>query len=374
MNILHTIYDDVANPWCGGGGAVRAFEINRRLAQKHRIIQVTGNFPGAPPQEVRENIDFRRVGSTRNYALSRLSFCARASRIVTTEPFDLWVYDFSAFSPVLAGAQYRNRAILLLHHLMSTHAARKYPGIGRLAGVAETAHLRTYRRFIAVSESTAQQIADQAPDAQIHTVHNGVDAACFVPDLPEENYILFFGRLDIYTKGIDILLAAFARLQEPYPNLRLVLAGRATPKRQQEVRSRAETLGISNRVEVTGPVSDEQKHQLFGRALFFCLASRYEGWGMVAIEAGAAGKAVVGTSIPGLIDAVRHGETGLLVPPEDEVALANTMDNLLRNPDLRRKLGTQGRKWAQHFTWDRIAREQEEAYLQAIEQEPIDNC
>ena len=47
VKILHTIYDDVDNPWCGGGGALRAIEINRRLAKRHKVKMLVGNYPGA---------------------------------------------------------------------------------------------------------------------------------------------------------------------------------------------------------------------------------------------------------------------------------------------------------------------------------------
>ena len=100
-----------------------------------------------------------------------------------------------------------------------------------------------------------------------------------------------------------------------------------------------------------------------GHALFICIPSRYEGWGIVAIEAAAASKAVIGTNIPGLADAIRADETGLLVPSENPEALASAMNRLLGDAPLRKRLGQAGRKWATQFTWDRTAQAQEQIYL-----------
>ena len=123
---------------------------------------------------------------------------------------------------------------------------------------------------------------------------------------------------------------------------------------------------LEDRVELVGGVDDQQQGELLRRALFVCMPSRYEGWGMVAVEAAAAGKAVVGTDISGLRDAIRDGETGVLVPPGDVSALAGGMRFLVEDDRRRRLLGNQGRSWARNFNWDRLAREQEAVYLKAI--------
>ena len=367
MKILYTIYDDVQNPWCGGGGAVVAFEINRRLARRHEITRISGRFPGAGDQEVIQGIGVRRIGTSRSYALSRLSYSLLLPFTLRRQRFDLWVHDFSAFAPVWAPPYLRRRAVLVLHHLMSRHATEKYRFAGLLAWAAEALIARLYRRIITCSPSSREQLMRLAGhDAKVVVVYPGVDDACFVPDAHEQDYILYFGRLDAYNKGIDILMEAFVRVAERDPAVRLVVAGRGAPERQRQIATLADSLGITDRVEMLGPVSEASKRELFARAVFVCVPSRYEGWGITAIEAGAAGKAVVASDIPGLADAVRRDETGLLVPSEDAEALAAAMTRLLGDPDLRRALGTRGRLWAQRFTWDRVAQQHESIYEQAV--------
>jgi glycosyltransferase involved in cell wall biosynthesis len=222
--------------------------------------------------------------------------------------------------------------------------------------------LQSYRQLVGISPSVIQQIGKFAKVDGLQLVYTGVNQTCFESTGTEEDYILYFGRLDTYTKGIDLLLKAFARVVSKHRNVRLLLAGRGTDRRINELRSLSADLGTEEQVEILGPVSDDRKQELFGGAIFNCMPSRYEGWGIAAIEASAAGKAIIGTRIPGLTDAIKHNRTGLLAEPENIESLADAMDLLLSDPELRSRLGSSGKKWAQRFTWDRVARDQELVY------------
>ena len=367
MRILHAIYDDVRNPWCGGGGAVRAFEINRRLARRHDVTLLTGNFPGAKPVEEREGMRIVRVGTDRSHALSRLTYTLLAPRRIGRMGFDILVHDFSAYAPFWLPPAVRTRSILLLHHTMSAHALKMHPAIGLLSWISELLMVRRYGQIITVSRGAAAQLRRRlGPATSVQTVHNGVD----IPPLPrnerEGDYLLYLGRFDIYGKGLDILLQAFARVARDFPEHRLVLAGRATPDRVRRVESLSVSAGAAGQVAVLGPVSEEVKRELLEACLFVCAPSRYEGWCIVAIEAGAAAKAVIGSRIPGLVDAVREGETGILVPPENAERLAGAMRRLLQDQGYRRRLGRAGRRRAERFSWDRVAGDQERFYEQVL--------
>ena len=367
MRILHSIYDDPANPWLGGGGAFRTFEICKELSTRHDITILSGNYPGAPAEEVIDGCHIVRVGSDRSYPLSRLSYSYSAHRYIVQNLPDLWVYSFSAFAPILASRKYRSRSILECFHVMQDHASEKRGLIGKAAAIVETETLKTYEQIISISPSVQNKIAEVRGNREgINLVYTGVDNACFIDDPTEGDYILYFGRLDTYTKGLDLLFEAFCRIGEAADGLRLVIAGRGTPERLSELERLAGQSGISDRVEFTGPVDTETRTALYRESLFNVAPSRYEGWCIAAMEASAAGKAVVGTRIPGLQDAVREGETGLLAESENTDEIAEAMRTLIVDPDLRRKLGAQGRKWSEQFTWDRIALAQEQVYNEVI--------
>ena len=360
MRILHTIYDDPWNTWLGGGGSLRTFQISRQLVDRHDITILSGRYPGAPSTEDRDGVRFVRVGTSSSYALSRAAFSIAASSHVAASDHDLWVYSFSAFAPILAGPERRQGALLECFHLMGDHARQKHRLIGLTTSHIESATLRAYRQVLTISHSVREDVADIRGTEGLHVVHTGVDDGCFVDPLGEEDYILYFGRLDPYTKGLDLLLKAFASLDRS--DVRLKIAGRGTPESHREIETLITDLDLGSRVELVGSVDEEARADLYQRALFFCSPSRYEGWCIAAVEAAAAGKAVLGTRIPGLSDAVRDEETGVLVPPDDVPALSAAMTRLLSNKDERTRLGRAGQTWARNFTWEKIAANQERVY------------
>ena len=360
MKILHTIYDDVDNPWCGGGGALRTLKIARQLSSRHEITMLVGSFPGSKKSIEIEGVNIIRLGIDRSYFLSRASYTASASIKVAQSEFDLWVYGFSAYAPLQVSRSIRNRSLLELFHLMGVNAKEKFPLLGHIAQRAERQVLKLHPQILTISPTVSTQLDSLNNKSKKHVVYTGIDDICFQAEAKENDYILYFGRLDIHTKGLDILLRAMSYLSNR--NVRLIIAGRGTPQRQRTLSELADSLGVKNQIEIFGPADVEQKNQLIGGALFVCMPSRYEGWGIVAIEAGAAGKAVIGTNIAGLRDAIRHNETGLLVPTEDPNELSRAIAQLLENPTQRQNLGKAGRRWAKRFTWERVASDQEKVY------------
>jgi glycosyltransferase involved in cell wall biosynthesis len=98
--------------------------------------------------------------------------------------------------------------------------------------------------------------------------------------------------------------------------------------------------------------------------------SEKEGWGLTVIEANACGTPVIATAVPGLQDSVRDGETGLLVPPRDEAALAAAMVRVLGDAALRERLARGAREWAARFSWDAAAAEVGQALDQVCGRAP----
>jgi glycosyltransferase involved in cell wall biosynthesis len=154
---------------------------------------------------------------------------------------------------------------------------------------------------------------------------------------------LFVGRL-AKDKGVPDLVAAFARVAERHPATRLVLVG-PDEERLGRAAERVHWVGGTDRVEDYMAAAD-----------VFCLPSHREGFGQVALEAAASGLPVIASRIYGLTDAVADGETGLLHPPGDIETLVQLMEKLLRQPDLRQRLGNVGRSRALgDFSADRVS-------------------
>ena len=367
MKICHLIYDDLGNPWLGGGGAWRARQIYRRLAARHQITLITGRYPGAKAEEEADGLRFLRVGCSRGYARSRLGYCAAAVACLERQEWDVWVHEFSAFAPLWVPRRLRRRGILFFYHFVGRHALAKHPLVGPVSWAAEQLTVRAYGRVVAVSPSVQRRVRAVAGSRarRVDCVYNGVDERLFELPAAEDDYLLYFGRTDVHTKGLDLLVRAFDRVAPGYPGLRLKLAGRGGPRQVEHLRRLVRGSAAAARIEVLGAVDEERKGELLRRALFVCAPSRYEGWCIAAVEAAAAGKAVLGTRIDGLRDAVGDGETGVLVEAGSVEHLERGMRRLLDDAALRRSLGQRGRVRARRFDWDRVALDQEAVYLRA---------
>jgi glycosyltransferase involved in cell wall biosynthesis len=184
-------------------------------------------------------------------------------------------------------------------------------------------------------------------------VYNGIHTGDFETQEPYAHpkpYILGLGRL-IPKKGYDVLIRAYARANIETHDL--IIAGGGSEREMLEDLSRR--LGVEKRVHFFGPADRPQTAALFKGCAFFVLPSRIEAQGIVNLEAMAAGKAVVAANVDGVPEIVLDGETGILVPSEDEDGFAGAMTRLLADVRLQDRLGRAGQARAQKFTWAAIA-------------------
>lgn len=175
--------------------------------------------------------------------------------------------------------------------------------------------------------------------------------------LSSEPSILIVGRLH-HQKAHDVLLDAFARLPSDLTPWRLSIVGQGD--REGELREQAAALGIADRVDWHGQVSDP--FAFYRSAKIFTLASRHEGTPNALLEAMSCGMPViVSDSSPGPLELVEHDVSGLVVPVDDAEPLASAIDRLARDPGLRERLGEEGRRRASAYdlpkslaTWERL--------------------
>jgi glycogen synthase len=362
LRVLHCIYDDPANPWVAGGGAVRVREIYRRLLADVKVTVATGSYPGARDEQI-EGIRYQRLGARSPYAWSRLTYGRAASGLLRRGDYDAAVFDFSTYTPVRLP---RGRPVgVTVHHLTGESARARWGGLlGPVVQRMERRMLRQGRFFSATSLATRDRLRSVvSAGAEIRLIQAGVDDALFELRRRESDYLLFFGRLDWFQKGLDVLLDAVAILARERPGVRLRIAGRG--KHAEQLLSTARSLGIRDNVELIGPVSDEERSALFAGARALLMPSRFEGFGMAAAEAMAAGVPVVASNVGSLPEVVHPPEGGVVVPAGDAEALAAAAGALLDDPASRRKLSRTARRSAERFRWDRVA-EQHLEFLQAI--------
>jgi glycosyltransferase involved in cell wall biosynthesis len=177
--------------------------------------------------------------------------------------------------------------------------------------------------------------------ARIQVIPNGVDVARVRPEGPRAGrtaspLIVFVGRLS-HQRAPDLAVTALSLMRTPDARLRLVGAG----EDRAAVAAQAQALGLSGRVELAGFHPDPAPD--LRAADVVIVPSRYDGMALVLLEAMACGAAVVATRVAGT--SVLDG-AGELVPAEDPVVLARTLDTLLADPDRRRRLGQAARQRA----------------------------
>ncbi|MDQ3001526.1 MAG: glycosyltransferase family 4 protein [Fibrobacterota bacterium] len=350
-------YDSLGNPWLSGGGALRDFEILKRQRDFWSDIVIwTGNHRGFRAGE-REGVRFRALGFGRSYLLSRLSFTLFANLRILFDRADALGNSLSAYAPMLAGLLRPGRFFMVAHHYAGSHSREKYSLLGVAAWMCEWLLYRFCRRMIVSNGKVAERIRAMNPRVEVLQSQNGFDSGLMqvTPGEAAPPFILFLGRFDIYMKGLDLLVSAFSALDPAVRGeTRLVVAGAASPEALAAV---AKLVGpeLADKVRLAPNVSDAEKRELLRTCLFFCSPSRFEGWGIAALEANASGKPVLVTRADGFLDSIKDGYSGIMVPVDDGPALIAGMESLIRDDSLRRDLGANAREWASRFTWEGVA-------------------
>jgi phosphatidylinositol alpha-mannosyltransferase len=230
------------------------------------------------------------------------------------------------------------------------------------------------KRVVAVSDAAREEVMRHFP-GPVAVVPNGVDLARFRPGLKRlERYddgtpnILFVGRFDP-RKGLpDLMLACAILAREGLP-FRLILAGDGRLRGTVE---RMAAGALEGRVHFEGRVRHDRLPRYYATADVFCSpALGSESFGLVLLEAMATGAPVVATDIPGYRCVVTHGVDGLLLPPRDPAALALALRALLLDPARRAAFGNRGVATASRYGWDRIARNLEGVYAEALGLSPV---
>ena len=318
--------------------------------------------PCSDPTRVAES-NFIRMGRSvpvpSNGSIARVSLSVwlrpRIKRVLREEAFDVvHVHNpFSGLVPAYVLGQSKAVNVATFHLFGARYLFRI--GGTKLA-------MRYFRKLhgrIAVSEPNRDYISGYFP-GDYEVIPNGIrvdDFADGVEPFPHLRdgmiNLLWVGRLE-KRKGLKYLMAAYSRLKWQWPNLRLLIVGPGKPDGDSQRIMSERNL---QDVVFVGAVSDEDKARYYKSADIYCSpATGKESFGIVLLEAMAAGKPIVASAIAGFSSVITHGEEGLLVPPRDDEALAEAIATLLKDPGLRATLANNGERRVQEFRWDRVAR------------------
>lgn len=354
-----------------GGIQTYCAEIAQRFAKRCEAFAVVApKLPGCEASDRDLPFDVVRIpGSRSSFApavllhLPRLKARYRFDVVLGAQWQSAWaaVAGRSLLGPYAVCAAVHGREVLTRH----------YAGWGAagLYGAARRYTMGAVDRLFPGSNYALSLVREQRITCRsAEVVHYGCNVERFEPRGAEEKrrelglegtpVLLTLSRL-VPRKGIDTTLEALPAILRVIPELHYVVAGGGPDRARLE--RLAESLGVAARVRFLGMVPDEAIAPLLTMADLFVMPAReerpdVEGFGLVFLEANACGTAVIGSTSGGIADAVEDGVTGLLVPPADPGALATATLRLLQDPDLRRRLGEQGRaRVLRDFTWERMA-------------------
>ena len=354
-----------------GGVSEHIRQISRALErQGHRIVVVTGGMaegpmePGPRVRRIGQSVPVPYNGGRSRITIG-LGLRAAMRRVLREEACDL-LHVHNPLMPVLP--------LLALEAASAPVVATLHSGYprDRLAEIFRRPLQRRLDRaqlLLPVSHA-ARRAVEGIFDGSFRLVPNGVDVAFFAPNgivRPPGPFRVLFAGAFVPRKGLPVLLRAFTRLLDGGVAAELWIAGdgpgavaarRSVPAR---IRSSVRFLGHCGR--------DRLRMALAAADLFCAPSLERETFGLVLLEAMAAGVPIVASRIDGYDEVVTPGVDWWLVPPGDERALAEALASLATDATERRRLAARGRSKAAECSWDGIARELESIYLDLVERE-----
>ncbi|HEX5241579.1 MAG TPA: glycosyltransferase family 4 protein [Candidatus Limnocylindrales bacterium] len=287
-------------------------------------------------------------------------YVSQVRDVLEREQFDLLHFHepFVPFLSLVVLRQSTSVNIATFHAYGGFSPAYEF-GSKVMAGYAERLHGR-----IAVS-AAARHFIDRFFPGDYKVIPNGVDTGRFARAVPIARWqdgtknILFVGRFES-RKGLLDLLKAYRILRKAGAPCRLLVVGGGPQEREARRYVMARRLGG---VEFLGRVSDPERDSLFKTADVYCSpATGRESFGIVLLEAMAAGTAIVCSDIHGYKGVVRRGREALLVPPREPKALAEALGRVIADDRLREAMGASGIERAQEFSWERVTAKVEDYY------------
>jgi glycogen(starch) synthase len=264
------------------------------------------------------------------------------------------------------------RDVLQIPVLLSIHTDAGSTTVGTLEDRRrrldwESALARISSLLLAVSRPVQRTLSNRYPNAMTRFLPNGIDASQFAQPnvLRHPERILFAGRLVPY-KGCQDAIRAIAILRRDWPGIGLDVVGDGFYR--PELEALVDELGLGDAIVFKGWKEGNELATAFARATLAVIPSHEDAFGIVAIEAMAAGCPVVTTSIPAFASYIEDNRTGLLAATGNPVNLARQVDRLLRNPVLRATLARNAmQEIVPKHDWRAVAGTAETAYRHALE-------
>jgi phosphatidylinositol alpha-1,6-mannosyltransferase len=366
-------------PPIGGGIARWMAELAKRYPAGSLVVS-TGSHPEASDVDATfpNRIDRLPVAPRRLRTIQGLMLWARRTAMLarSTDAEFIWCGNIkpaaypakwtrerlgTPFGVILHGGD-----VLILQHQIHQSAIKRRTARGLLGSAAILVANSEWTRERCLTLLSELEL-DPSPE-RVRVVPLGADRDFFRPGLDTRDvrvryglddgrWLLSVARLTRH-KGIDTVLRALARLQDRNPDVRYAVVGEG--EYQPALEALATELGLGDRVRFLAAVPDRDLPALYNCAEIYLgvsrlLEQRVEGFGISLCEASACGVPIIAGRSGGIPEAVRDGETGILVDAESAEAVANALGGMLQDVALRKRMGSAGRRAVEkYYNWDRV--------------------
>ncbi len=375
MKILHLLYESKGDYFGIGGVGTRAYEIYKYLKDRHDITFLCKKYPGARDKEI-EGLRHIFVGTeSRSLTKTLLTYAYKSGLFLKKygKDYDVIIEEFSPAIPTFSHAFTKRPIILQVQGYTGRLYFKKYNFLYALVlYFMEYFRPRFYKNFIFISAETAKKLLSKIfppstsfPSAEtlIKVIPNGISPELLNTSPEDGDYILYLGRIDIFSKGLDLLIRAYEEFYKSFPHIKMVIAGDG--KDIKLFRGIISKLPQDTRknIKLTGWISGDNKAEVIRNALFCVFPSRHEVQPISVLEAMAFEKAIIVSDIPEFSYIIEN-EAGLSFKSGDVASLSKSLKELMVS-NKRHEIGTRGRNWVKEFTWERVARQYED-FLKSV--------
>lgn len=372
MNILIVNWRDLKNPLYGGA-EIHIEKIASYLAGKHNITFLCSGFKGGEKEEMYNGVHYIRMGHEKTF---NISVYRHIKQIIREFKIDIIIEDINKI-PFYIPLFTRKPVLAVIPHIFGKTIFNQAGIIPAMyVFLAEKPIRRVYRNsaFEVISESTKADLIRRGIRQQmIKVIECGIDGIFYnTENVPKAEHplIVYVGRLKKY-KSVQHAIKAFDLITGKYPLARMLIVG--TGDYSEELKKEADSLKSSARIEFTGYVSEKEKIDILKKAWVSVYPSLIEGWGIVNIEANAAGTPVVCSNVPGLRDSVKDGYSGFLYEYGNVQEMSEKLSDVIESLAKDDSLIGNAVQWAKRFNWETTGRLSEEWITNMMKETSIDN-
>lgn len=365
MRITYLDFDNINNPLLAAGQARATFNVGRELVKRgHKVSVICSRYPGSKDFS-KEGISYIHIGlGTGNIKLNNLAYFFAipfAVRKLNSSNTDIIIECFTAPISTLFSPLFTKVPVVVLPSMFNAQEFSKKYHLP--LHWIEKVGVRFYKYMLPYSEVDSQKMHQMNPKIIYQITSQGVSNSFFNIKQKKPKFILFFARLDIYQKGIDLLLESYAKVKDSikYP---LVIAGHGPDK--NKVQDLIKLHRLENKVTLTGYIDGQKKEEVFSEALLATFPSRHDEMNLGCLEVLAAGLPLVAFDLnesKWLTDAVSWK-----AKPYDTSAFAKLLVKATNKGEYQRKR-IASRMFAKKFKWSAVAKKFEDFFIKVLKNE-----